>query len=98
MGFMLSDEAIPTWWTQSPQESAVLTGWLGGLPAAVRKGTPAEEVLQLSLQSLSRIFKRSIEELKIRSLPSTLSTGLLTLLRAAPTLTIRLPRRKEEKS
>src|SRR6187402_2075866 len=30
MGYVLSDQEIPTWWTQSPLKSTVLTGWLGG--------------------------------------------------------------------
>ena len=64
MGFVLSNEAIPTWWTQAPQHSPVLTGWLGGLPAAERKAAPVEEILQLSLQSIGNIFKRNPEELK----------------------------------
>jgi len=64
MGFVLSNEAIPTWWTQMPQHSPVLTGWLGGLPAAEKKDAPDEEILQLSLQSIGNIFKRNPEELK----------------------------------
>ncbi len=64
MGFVLSNEAIPTWWTQVPQHSPVLTGWLGGLPAAEKKGASDEEILQLSLQSIADIFKRDISELK----------------------------------
>jgi len=64
MGFILSSETIPTWWTQSPRHSAVLTGWLGGLPAARQKDTPAEEILKLCLQSLGNIFKMSGDELK----------------------------------
>src|SRR3569623_1553451 len=64
MGFVLSSEAIPTWWTQMPQHSPVLTGWLGGLPAARQKDTPDEEILQLSLQSIGNIFNFSPDELK----------------------------------
>ena len=64
VGFILSNETIPTWWTQVPQHSAILTGWLGGLPAAEKKNSPSEEILDLSLQSVSNIFKRSINELK----------------------------------
>ncbi|MDO3642542.1 NAD(P)/FAD-dependent oxidoreductase [Mucilaginibacter sp. L3T2-6] len=64
MGFILSGEIIPTWWTQSPQQSPVLTGWLGGLPAAKQKDTPPEEILQLCLQSIANIFKLSRDELK----------------------------------
>jgi monoamine oxidase len=64
MGFLLSDEEIPTWWTQMPQKSPVLTGWLGGPPAACKKDAGEEVLLQQSLQSLSNIFKRTASELK----------------------------------
>lgn len=64
MAFVLSDEAIPTWWTQRPQPSCVITGWLGGPPAAEKQNATNEEMLELSFQSLSNIFKRPIEELR----------------------------------
>jgi monoamine oxidase len=64
MGFLLSDEEIPTWWTQTPQHSPVLTGWLGGGAAAKKINTPDEEILKQALQSLSNIFKRDAVELK----------------------------------
>lgn len=64
MSFLLSDEEIPTWWTQFPEHSTILTGWLGGPPAEKKKGLSDEELLEQSLQSLSNIFKRHIEELK----------------------------------
>lgn len=64
MGFILSDEAIPTWWTQSPLRSRVITGWLGGPPAAAKLHATDEELLELALQSLSNIFKRSADELR----------------------------------
>lgn len=63
MGFLISDEEIPTWWTQAPLLSPVLTGWIGGLPAAGKKDMPDEEILQQALQSLSRIFKLEPGEL-----------------------------------
>jgi monoamine oxidase len=64
MSFLLSDEEIPTWWTQFPNHSTVLTGWLGGPPAERKKGLSNEELLNQGLQSLSNIFKRSVEELE----------------------------------
>ncbi|MFT3704969.1 MAG: FAD-dependent oxidoreductase [Agriterribacter sp.] len=30
IGFLLTDEKIPAWWTQAPVENNVLTGWFGG--------------------------------------------------------------------
>ena len=64
MGFLLSGEEIPTWWTQFPDHSTILTGWLGGAPAERKKDLSDEEILQQGLQSLSNIFKRGIAELK----------------------------------
>ncbi|MGH7237879.1 MAG: flavin monoamine oxidase family protein, partial [Candidatus Saccharimonadales bacterium] len=64
MGFLITDQGIPVWWTQVPGHSAVLTGWLSGPCAAKRKDMADDEILQLSLQSLSVIFKREIKELK----------------------------------
>ena len=56
IGFLLTDEEIPTWWTQLPAESNLLTGWLGG-PNATKKAFESESsLLQAALQSLSSIF------------------------------------------
>jgi monoamine oxidase len=64
MGYIISEEEIPTWWTQIPEHNTVLTGWLGGPPAAQKRDTSQEELLRISLQSLANIFKRDVEELK----------------------------------
>ena len=64
MGYLFSDEEIPTWWTQVPQHNAVLTGWVGGMAAAEKKDTSDEELLKLSLHSLSKIFNRKPEKLR----------------------------------
>lgn len=64
MGFLFSEEVIPTWWTQAPRHSPLLTGWLGGPEAERWANKPAEEILQHSLQSLSNIFNRSADWLK----------------------------------
>lgn len=66
MNFILSDQEVPTWWTQAPQQSTVLTGWLGGLPAAQKVNASAEELLQQSLESLGKIFERNMDELRNR--------------------------------
>jgi monoamine oxidase len=64
MGYLFSDEEIPTWWTQVPDQSKVLTGWIGGPAAADKIAMPDEEILEQGLQSLANIFKRDISELK----------------------------------
>ena len=64
IGFILSDEAIPTWWTQYPVASNILTGWLGGLPAEAKKELNELELLELALQSLANIFNLTLRELR----------------------------------
>jgi len=66
MGFLLSNENIPTWWTQHPQHSPLLTGWLGGPAARDKMHNTPDELLSEALTSLNHIFKMDIEELKAR--------------------------------
>ncbi|QEC43116.1 flavin monoamine oxidase family protein [Pseudobacter ginsenosidimutans] len=61
--FILSEEPVPTWWTQFPQQSAVLTGWLGGPPAKEWANAGKERLLNLSINSLANIFNRDATEL-----------------------------------
>jgi monoamine oxidase len=56
-GFMLSNETVPTWWTQLPQDRPLLTGWLGGPPATTLGGSSTGKLLDIALESLSNIFK-----------------------------------------
>ncbi|OQP61837.1 hypothetical protein A3860_30695 [Niastella vici] len=66
IGFLLSEEAIPTWWTQSPNTIPILTGWLGG-PQTERFNNSADEVvLQQAIQSLANIFRQTAEQIKAR--------------------------------
>ena len=64
MIFLLSDEAVPTWWTQFPDDSPVFTGWLGGPGAAERKDATEDTLLAEALQSLAVIFNRDVAALK----------------------------------
>jgi len=63
IGFLLSDEEIPTWWTQLPHENNLLTGWLGGPPAVTKSGDSDEMLLSSALLSLSRIFHLPLQSL-----------------------------------
>jgi monoamine oxidase len=56
IGFLLSDETIPTWWTQLPIENNLLTGWLGGPAAIAESGETDDTILESALQSLAAIF------------------------------------------
>lgn len=64
MGFLFADEAVPTFWTQSPDHKPLLTGWLGGPPAQKHKDTSKEELFQITLEALSSIFSITVEALK----------------------------------
>lgn len=64
LGFLFTDEIIPTFWTQAPDKSPLLTGWLGGPPAYVIKDKSDEEILQLTLSSLCSVFKITVEDLE----------------------------------
>jgi len=63
-GFLLSNETIPTWWTQLPIENNLLTGWLGGPAAMAIPGNSDAEILKASLQSLAGIF--TMDALQLR--------------------------------
>lgn len=64
MGFLFTNEVIPTFWTQAPAPSPLLTGWLGGPPAYRLKDESDEAVLQQALTSLSIVFKIGVDLLK----------------------------------
>jgi monoamine oxidase len=54
------DEGIPTWWTQEPLTSNVLTGWAGGPTGEKLVNLSHEELLDRAIESLSRIFSKSV--------------------------------------
>ena len=62
--FIMTDEEIPTWWTQLPEASNLLTGWLSGPKAEKLKTTDDDAILEMALQSLSKIFKTTAPILK----------------------------------
>lgn len=63
MQFALTDLPIPTWWTQLPANTFLLTGWLSGPKAKEMKDEPEEVIVLLSLASLSKMFSIDIETL-----------------------------------
>jgi monoamine oxidase len=66
LGFLFADVPVPTWWTQLPDPRPLLTGWLGGPPAARLRGTPPEALLQLALESLAAVFGTTAAALRGR--------------------------------
>lgn len=56
MGFLFTDTDIPTWWTQAPALSPLLTGWLGGPEADAMKGLDNDAIFRKAIQSLAKVF------------------------------------------
>lgn len=65
-GFFLSGETIPTWWTQLPEDTAVLSGWAGGPKGAELSSYTDEQLLEKALESLAAIFNLDIKVIKER--------------------------------
>jgi monoamine oxidase len=64
LSFLLSNAAVPTWWTQYPAGPPVLTGWLAG-PKAERVSSLTEaELVDLGLASLAEIFDEPVDRIR----------------------------------
>jgi monoamine oxidase len=66
VAFIISDQKVPTWWTQLPNKSSILTGWLGGPNAAVLTSTKESVVIKMALESLANIFSIDYETIKAK--------------------------------
>ncbi|HEY0041934.1 MAG TPA: NAD(P)/FAD-dependent oxidoreductase, partial [Flavisolibacter sp.] len=64
LNFLLSEEEIPTWWTQHPNEEPLLTGWVGGPKAALLQNLDREQLVNKAIYSLSRIFNIDVLHLQ----------------------------------
>jgi monoamine oxidase len=56
LSFLISDAAVPTWWSQHPAGHPVLTGWLGGPKTDRVSSLTASELVDRGLASLAEIF------------------------------------------
>ena len=63
--FILSDAALPTWWTQSADDCALITGWVAGDKMRALRELDAAARITTALQSLSTIF--GLEEAELRN-------------------------------
>jgi monoamine oxidase len=68
LGFVISfDAGIPTWWTQEPLASNILTGWAGGPAAEKLINRSQAELVEWAIESLNRIFGKSERWLRERA-------------------------------
>lgn len=63
LGFLFSDAPIPTWWTQHPNDSPLLTGWLAG-PAAEHTEHSTDALFNKALHSLAYLFDSTEEAIR----------------------------------
>lgn len=63
MTFLLSDEAIPVWWTRYPDQHPRLTGWFGGPRTAELSHLDPQGLIEAGLDSLAAIFKLRAAEI-----------------------------------
>jgi len=64
LSFLLSDRKIPVWWTQFPEETALLTGWFGGPKTEGLACLDEDQLINAGLGSLADIFQIPTGHLK----------------------------------
>jgi monoamine oxidase len=68
LNFLFSDAFVPTWWSQKPDNTPLLTGWLAG-PVVKKISNDDTSLLQNATKSLEYLFGCSVDYLhnEIRS-------------------------------
>ena len=64
LSFLLSDAAVPTWWTKHPAGYPVLTGWFAGPKADTVSSLTATELVDMGLASLAEIFDLPLDRIR----------------------------------
>ena len=54
--YIFTDAIIPTWWTQFPSKTPLLTGWIGGPPSLKMKNYSDKKFKTLLIDSLASVF------------------------------------------
>jgi len=62
--FVISDAAVPVWWTQHPADHPVLTGWLGGPETNACAGVDEGALIETGLVALVGMFAKPIDILR----------------------------------
>jgi monoamine oxidase len=56
LGFLITDTPFTAWWTQLPDTTPLLTGWLAGPNAERNKNKSEDEIISVALDALCYIF------------------------------------------
>ena len=62
--FIFADTSVPAWWTQYPNKTPLLTGWLSGPLAVKYKDLIDGEILTMAIESLASIYNIDATALK----------------------------------
>ncbi|MBS1662708.1 MAG: FAD-dependent oxidoreductase [Bacteroidetes bacterium] len=62
--FIISEEAVPTWWTHTEKGNCLLTGWLAGENMRVFQGLDEEVRVLRCLESIAAIFSMEVSALR----------------------------------
>jgi len=57
IGFVLSDETVPTWWTQCPSSDKLLTAWIAATAMRNFQALSAKDQLNTCIRSVASIFR-----------------------------------------
>lgn len=64
IGYIISEEPIPTWWPRTQGNAHFLVGWKGGPQVLSYRDYDEDSFLQVALDSLSSIFQLPVERIK----------------------------------
>ena len=70
ISFIFSDAVVPTWWTQLPNDNAMITGWLAGTASLRYQHKTDEEMLEIGLASLAEVFATDVSLIKSKLVAS----------------------------
>ena len=88
LGFLFGQGVpVSVWWTDEPSDAAMLTGWIGGPKAVEMEKLENEQLIDIAVTSLSRIFSIGERLSRLSSSTALRTTGMRTHLRAEHTLT-----------
>ncbi len=62
LGLLISDTPFTAFWTQLPNKTPLLTGWLAGPQAEKNKNTSYENIINMALDALSYIFNTDFRQ------------------------------------
>ncbi|HUR12102.1 MAG TPA: FAD-dependent oxidoreductase [Flavitalea sp.] len=64
LSFLITDQTIPTWWTQYPEKVPLLAGWIAGPDALDKKDWNEKMILDAGISSLSTLFQTEEKNLR----------------------------------